>query len=98
MRMRVVRMRERGVALDRAQLRSAEGVVGDLYVEEHVDEVHGRTLRIARLAPERPRDPVLLPPLRDVQLLWIGGYGCMLTGIEHISDAAFAQSWWCRSC
>ena len=93
-----MRMRERGVPLDRTKMRSVEGVVGDLYVEEHADERHGRTLRIARLAPERPRDPIPLPPLEDVQLLWLGGYGFVLAGFERVNNADFAQSWWCRSC
>lgn len=96
MRVHVVRLRHRGLPLDRAKVSYEAAVVGDLYVEEHVDNKLGRTLRVARLAPERPRDPQLLPQLADVQLLWCGAHGFVLNGTERVSDAEYAQSWWCR--
>lgn len=46
MRVRVVCMRSRGVALQRAALRSEVGVVGDLYVEEHDDQEARRARRV----------------------------------------------------
>lgn len=96
MRVRVVCLRNRGAPISRNDVRGAAGVVGDLYVEEHDDKDAHRTRRVARLAPERPKDPQLMPPLMDVQLLWVGGYGMVLSGFERISDCDYAQSWWCR--
>lgn len=98
MRLRIVPLRERGVARDRAQLRSEVGVVGDLYVEEFTSEEMCRTVRIARVAAERPKDSVPLPTLIDVQLLWLGNHGFVLAGFERLSGVDYAQSWWCRTC
>jgi len=92
----VVCLFRRGVAIDRRELRSLTGVRGDLYVEEHTDSRHGRTLRMARLAPEQPRDKALLPSLGDARLLWMGANGFVLAGFEQVDEIEFGQSWWCR--
>lgn len=46
---------------------------------------------------------VPLPPLYDVQLLWMGPYGFVLAGYERLpvgcspdDGADYAQSWWVR--
>lgn len=59
MRVLVVCLKSRGVIVNRNAVRSATGVVGDLYVEEHDDKDARRARRVARLAPERPKDPQL---------------------------------------
>lgn len=96
MKVRVVRMRQQGAPVERARVNHDPGIVGELFVEEHVDKSCGRTLRVARLASERPLDQSLLPMLADVQLLWCGNQGFVLAGVERIGDTNYGQSWWCR--
>ena len=96
MRVRVSRMRERGVPRPRAEIGKGNDVIGDLLIEEARDEVLGRTLRIARVAPAQPMDKPPLSPIADVVILWMGPQGFVLTGFETIDAAQFAQSWWCR--
>jgi hypothetical protein len=95
-RVRVSCMRERGAPRPRNEIGQGRSVSGDLLVEEARDETLGRTLRVARVAPQQPRDPPLLPSLSDVVLLWMGPQGFVLAGFETIGDAQYAQSWWCR--
>jgi len=89
-------MRERGVPRPRADIGSGRGAAGELLVEEARDETLGRTLRVARIAPEQPMDRAPLPALSDVVLLWAGPQGFVLSGFEQIGTAHYAQSWWCR--
>lgn len=96
MKVRVVRLRQQGVPDERTQVNHDLGVVGELFVEEHVDESCGRALRVARPASERPLDQSLLPMLADVQLLWYGNQGFVLARVERIGDTNYGQSWWCR--
>ena len=98
MKVRVVRMRHQGVPVERKRVNHDPGVVGELFVEEHVDKACGRTLRVARLASTGPLDSSLVPQLADVQLLWVGNQGFVLNGVEQVNDAVYAQSWWCRLC
>ena len=96
MRVRVSCMRYRGVPRPRAEVGQGNGVWGDLLIEEARDEVLGRTLRVARIAPTQPMDKPPLPPISDVVILWMGPQGFVLTGFETIGGAQYAQSWWCR--
>jgi hypothetical protein len=89
-------MRVRGVPRPRNEVSGDAGVRGELHVEEARDEVLGRTLRVARLAPAQPMDPALMPALSDVVLLWAGTHGFVLGGFETIDRTQYAQSWWCR--
>jgi hypothetical protein len=97
-KVRVIRMRQGGVPIGRKRVNHDPGVVGELFVEEHIDKDCGRTLRVARLASTGPLDSSLLPQLVDVQLLWVGNQGFVLSGVEQLNEAAYAQSWWCRTC
>lgn len=102
MRFSVVCMRRAGVPLAKEKLPRQPVEVGELLVVEHLDAALGRTIRVAQLKnPTRPRDGNLLPPLQDVQLLWLSPQGMTLAGFERVAvdkvTTDFAQSWWCRS-
>jgi hypothetical protein len=97
MRVVVSRMRVRGVPRQRNEVSGDAGLRGELHVEEARDELLGRVLRVARLAPTMPMDPVPLPALSDVVLLWMGPQGFVLGGFETVNGIAYAQSWWCRT-
>ena len=96
MQVRVVLMRRKGVPLERNSLAREPVHAGDLRVEERQDESLHRVVRFARLAVSMPMDRESLPPLQDVQLLWMGPGGMVLTGFERLSGADYAQGWWCR--
>lgn len=96
MKVRVVRMRNRGVPIARAQLVHERDMVGQLLVGEHNDEGLGRTLRVATLKGTLPMRSSELPPLLDVALLWAGANGFVLAGFERHGEADYVQSWWCR--
>jgi hypothetical protein len=101
MRLRVVPMRLRGVAIAKAKLLYESGIKGDLRVEEVHDPLLKRTVRVARLVePDAVLKPDLLPPLLDVQLLWMSSDGFTVAGFERIAVGVtpidYAQSWWVR--
>lgn len=101
MRFSVVCMRRAGVPIPKEKLPRQPVAVGELLVVEHTDASLGRMVRVAQLRnPTRPREGNLLPPLRDVQLLWVAPPGMTLAGFERIAVdktmTDFAQSWWCR--
>ena len=101
MRLKVVPMRLRGVPIAKAKLLYERGVKGDLRVEEMHDPLLKRTVRVARLVePDAVLKPDLLPPLLDVQLLWMSSEGFTVAGFERValggSATDYAQSWWVR--
>ncbi len=71
-------------------------VRGDLRVQEAAVEAMGRRLcRVATLhALDRAIEDQLLPPLRDVALLWCAPLGMVLGGIEFDGQGAFWQTWY----
>ena len=79
MRMRVVRMR--GARRNARPRQTAFGGGGRRPLCGARRRSAWPHLRIARLAPER-RDPGTTASAARRQLLWMGGYGCMLTGID----------------
>ena len=103
MRFRVVRTRQRGVALAQRDLRSEPGFVGELLVCERHDDLLRRSTRIATLVEGvRPGENEVLPPLFDATLVWMAPQGLVISGIERLRVGRrpelteFAQAWWCR--
>lgn len=95
----VTRMRNRGVPLDRKQLREAEEVYADVRIEHQSNigdgVVLGRASVIATLKGDWPLQVSPWPDLVDVQLHTIGPLYMTLTGVEFIDGAGYAQSWRC---
>ncbi len=96
MRYHVTRMRAKGRAIDKTQLRRTEGIRGDVHVQEAQCEALGRSARVARITPALPLDDSQLPPLMDVTLAWMANNGMVLSGIEIEDGVAYAQSWLCH--
>lgn len=101
MRVYVKRLRSRGVVLNRSQRASEPEAQGELFVEERMDSMLKRSVRVARLLSTS--DGIkreLLPPLWDVTLVAMAQNGFTLAGFERIGNcrgnADFAQSWWCQ--
>jgi hypothetical protein len=91
------RMRERGKALDHADVQKAIGVRGDMIVVQEKSSALNRYSNIARFHTTGVNDPQPLPPLHDAVLSWMGPNGFVLSGIELVDGVAYAQSWWCRA-
>jgi len=102
-RFRIVRTRQRGVALAPRDLGREPGFVGELLVWERHDDLLRRSTRIATLVEGvRPGENEVLPPLFDATLVWMAPQGLVISGIERLRVgrrpelAEFAQAWWCR--
>jgi hypothetical protein len=68
---------------------------GLLFVSEEAVQAFRRTTLVARL--QHPATHAeLLVPLLDVRLLKAGGGDLVLTGVELLEDACYAQTWWLR--
>jgi hypothetical protein len=93
----------RGTVLSQRDLRGAPEHKGELLVVQRTDEALRRSLRVACLQHlgSEPKPLQALPPLYDVQLLWMGTEGFALSGFERLQGRAdgyiaYAQSWWVR--
>lgn len=92
----VRRLRQRGVAISRAQRQFVPALYGDLRIEDQRVDSLGRLARVATLYPlDRQIGDALLPSLLDAQLLWMSPLALVLGGCELEADAAFVQSWHC---
>ncbi len=87
-------LRYRGRVLPWRDVINRPALVGDLRVEERLDEELRRYVQIARLVdngnvrPERVR-----PELLDARLIVMSPQAFTLTGFERVSGVAYAQSW-----
>jgi len=93
----------RGIVLSQRDLRAAPAHQGELLVVERTDAMLRRSLRVACLQHfgSEPMPLNALPPLYDVQLLYVGQSGFTLGGFERLRGRAehciaYAQSWWVR--
>lgn len=91
MRVRVLPMYRRGAAYTRRE--GTPPVLGDLRVTEQRDPRLGRAVTMARLVGDGAGEADVLPELRDMRLLWMREREMRLTGLEHVDDAAYAQTW-----
>jgi|GEM_PF-949726 len=91
-------MRRLGVAIDPKVLGRMEPVRGDIFIVIHEGRGSAmrRTTRVASIAKAVPSSPDLLPNLLDVTISTMVNSGFVLSGIEMIGDAAYAQSWKCE--
>lgn len=94
MRFAVRLLRRRGRLLSRSDVANQPPVVGDLRVEEMMDAVYGRYVRMACLRSEQHAvGRSLVPDLYDVHLIGMSQIAFSLSGIERVDSAEFAQSW-----
>ena len=96
MRLSVVRVYQQGRKLSERELRTAEGVVGDVRI--HVVQTHdGRSVRQAILMALTSE---ALPPLIEPELTGISTLALGLEGYEEVTTADgivyYRQGWWCR--
>jgi hypothetical protein len=102
MRVRVVPTRHHGVARAPREIARADGIVGELLLTEHRDELLRRTTRVATLTGiGDAKSAELLPSLYDATVVWIAPQGLVLSGTERIalkdgSRAELGQAWWAR--
>lgn len=94
MRVRVVKMRNKGVEVDRRLLREVAGTPGQLVILDVTDQGKNRPTKVARLQ----QGEMLRAELRDVQLVWLSDGRMTLTGYEQISNdtgqaVEYRQSW-----
>jgi hypothetical protein len=94
MRFLVRPLRSHGRVLPWRDVINRPALVGDLRVEERLDEELHRYVRIARLFDHHDVRPGReLPELLDVRLVVMSPQAFTLTGFERIDGAAYAQSW-----
>lgn len=91
MRVRVMPMYRLGAAYLRRE--GTPAMLGDLRVAEQRDPRLGRAVTLARLVDAGNGDADVLPELRDMRLLWMREREMRLTGLEHVDDTAYAQTW-----
>jgi len=104
MKASVVALRQRGKPLPRARASEQTPLTGDLTVEESMLPHQRRMSRVAHLRQGSMGIKIVaLPPLYDVQLLWMGMGGFVLGGYERVpagivseEGTDYAQSWWVR--
>lgn len=94
MPVRVVKMRNRGVEVDRRALREVAGTPGQLAILDITDQGKHRPTKVARLH----QGEQLRAELRDVAVVWLNEGRMTLTGYEQVSNDSgqmveYRQSW-----
>lgn len=94
MQVRIVKMRSRGVELDRRMLRDASGTRGTLIVADVTDQGLHRPCKVARLL----QDGLIRAELKDVSLVWANECRMTLAGYEQVQNETgqlidYRQSW-----
>jgi hypothetical protein len=94
MQVRIVKMRNRGVEIDRRVIRDAAGTCGQLAITDTTDQGKHRPTKVASLS----QGELLRTELKDVRIVWLAEGRMTLTGYEQINDDAgmvveYRQSW-----
>jgi len=96
MRLYVVRVYHRGLKLSERELRTADGVLGDVRIQI-VQQPDGRSVREAICMGQTMHE---LPRLLEPQLAGISTLALGLEGYEEARTASgivfYRQTWWCR--
>lgn len=94
MQVRVVKMRNRGVEIDRRILKDAAGTRGLLLIADITDQGLHRPCKVARLL----QGEMIRAELREISLVWANENRMTLAGYEKIKNEAgqtvdYRQSW-----
>jgi hypothetical protein len=96
MRVRLIKMRIKGVEIDRRALREAFGCPGELVVMDVSDQGLRRPVKVARLVC----DGKIQAELNDVHIVWLNEGRMTLNGFERQQNGAresvdYCQAWLC---
>lgn len=96
MNIRLIKMRVRGIALDRRVIKETFGYPGRLVVQDVTDQGLRRPCKVARLL----RDGAVQSELKDVHLVWANDNRMTLSGYERVKNEVgelvdYAQAWLC---
>jgi hypothetical protein len=96
MMVRMVKMRIRGVEIDRRALKETFGYPGMLIVQDTTDQGLRRPCKVARLM----QGDGIRSELKDVHIVWVNDGRMTLSGFERQQNEAgiavdYAQSWLC---
>lgn len=88
-------LRHRGRVIPWQAIANQRAKVGDLRIEECLDEQLRRYVRTAKLLPaDTPAIyELLLPELLDVRIVSMSPQAFTLTGFERLEGVEYAQSW-----
>jgi hypothetical protein len=94
MQVKIVKMRNKGVEIDRRVLRDAVGTRGQLAVADTTVQGKHRPTKVATFS----QGELVRAELRDVEIVWLAEGRMTLTGYEQINDDAgkvveYRQSW-----
>lgn len=94
MQVRITKMRNRGVEVDRRALREVAGTPGQLVILDITDQGKHRPTKVARLH----QGEQLRAELRDVAVVWLNEGRMTLTGYEQVTNdtgqaVEYRQSW-----
>jgi len=99
MRVKVICMRDRGVAIPQRMLRDRYTVkrFGELVIMDTTDQGLRRQVKVARISIDLPHYTM---ELVEPHILWVTGSNFVLTGFERGTNdkgeaVDFAQSWLC---
>ena len=92
----MVKMRVRGVEIDRRALKETFGYPGLLIVQDTTDQGLRRPCKVARLV----QGDAIRSELKDVHIVWLNEGRMTLSGFERQQNEAgqsvdYAQSWLC---
>lgn len=92
----VRRRRHLGIAIDSKQLGKVQPLKADVHIMESRHDGLGRNTLSASIFTSAPVKDHDVPPLLDVKIVGMAQNGMVLSGLEQIGDAFYAQSWLCQ--
>jgi hypothetical protein len=92
----VRRRRHLGIAIDPKQLGKIRPLKADVHIMEAENQALGRTTISAWIFSSAPVKDHDFTPLLDVKIVGMAQNGMILSGLEQVGDAFYAQSWLCQ--
>lgn len=90
------RRRHLGLAIDPKILNKTQPIREDVHITECHCDALGRTTISAWMFSSSPGAPEAFPKLLDVKIVSMTQNGFILSGVERVDDALYAQSWLCQ--
>lgn len=85
-----------GIAIERKEFDRMQPLRADVHITECENVALGRTTISAWIFTSAPNSPEPLPHLLDVKIVGMASNGLVLSGVEQIGNAFYAQSWLCQ--